>query len=184
MKKWNLLTASLCTTLFLSGCIGSSYDKDIVDFNHGRDTKEILKIFYDDWDWLFPGPDYSPEYILKHKIPGKELYQARYRGKLQIKVLRIDGQVAGFTTYYKKNFYEGQVQFVAVSQDFRRQGYGRRLTISAVKGLFALKCKKVFLFTRLSNTRARSLYESLGFKEVDRDDGFITYSVREKDFKG
>ena len=181
------IVAGLLATFALIGGIayyGLTSRDSIVHFVPERDTKAMLKIFYDDWYWLFPGPDYSPEYILKYRSPGQESGYHRYMGKLQIKVLRDGGKLAGFTTYYKKNFYEGQVQFVAVSPDFRRKGYGRLLTDYAVKGLFGMGCRKVSLLTRLNNKGARRLYEKIGFKEAWRDeDGFIYYSIVPSNFK-
>ncbi|MFC1845606.1 GNAT family N-acetyltransferase [Candidatus Dependentiae bacterium] len=159
----------------------------IISFVPERDTKEILKIFYDDWYWLFPGPNYDPEFILARQSPGKD-YHPRYHGKLNIRVIRQDGKLAGFTTYYKKNFYEGRVQFVAVSPDFRRRGYGRMLTVYGVKKLFADGCKKIGLVTRHNNP-ARRIYERLGFKYggylpgEKEEDGLVGYSLEEKDFK-
>ncbi|MCK5632450.1 GNAT family N-acetyltransferase [bacterium] len=183
-KKYLLSTAAFVLACIASVVYYKSFDSGpIVSFVEERDTKEILDIFYNDWYWLFPGPDYSPEFILKNKAPGKEWYQARYMGKLHIKVLRESGKVAGFTTFYKKNFYEGHIQFVAVAKDFRKKGYGQMLTEHAIKSLIDLGSKKITLLTRLNNTRARSIYERIGFKETRRDDGFIFYFITPKVFK-
>jgi len=158
----------------------------IVDFVYDRDAKEMLKLFYDDWYWLFPeneiSTNYSPEYILKHKAPSKENYMPRYRGKLNIKVLRKDGKLAGFTTYYKKNFYEGWVQFVSVSPDFRRRGYGKMLTEYATQALFDMGMTRVVLNTRTNNP-ARRIYERIGFKafSFDRDE-FVLYEITKDRF--
>ena len=157
----------------------------IVDFVYERDAQAMLKIFKDNWYWLFPGPDYSPDYILRHRSPGREPSRAAYRGKLHIKVLRENNDVAGFTTYYKENFYRGRVQFVAVSLTFRKKGYGRLLSDHAVKQLFALGCRKVILTTRINNHKALRIYERIGFKETSRDDeyGLIDFAISRKDFK-
>jgi len=157
----------------------------IVDFVYERDAQAVLKIFHADWDWLFPGPDYYPDYILKNRSPGEEPARVAYRGKLKIKVLRENGEIAGFTTYYKENFYTGRIQFVAVSSTFRKKGYGRLLTEYAIRQLFSMGCRKVILLTRIKNHRARRLYERIGFKETSRDDegGFINYSISPEDFK-
>jgi len=157
----------------------------IVDFVYDRDAQAVLKIFHADWDWLFPGPDYYPEYILKHRSPGEEPGRAAYRGKLKIKILRDNDKIAGFTTYYKENFYIGRIQFVAVASAFRKKGYGRLLTEYAIRQLFSLGCKKVVLLTRIKNVRARRLYERIGFKETGRDEegGFINYAISPENFK-
>lgn len=160
----------------------------ILPFVHERDSKEILKLFYDDWYWLFPGPreDYDPEFIVNHKSPGRD-YPSRYHGKLHIHVIREDGKLAGFTTFYKKNFYEGRVQFVAVSPNFRRKGYGKMLTEYGVRWLFEHGCKKVGLVTRHNNP-ARRIYERIGFKYrgyapgESGEDGLVSYSLTKEDF--
>ncbi len=185
------IVAVLVAALGLMGGIAyyskscAAVEGQIIDFNESRDTKAMLKIFYDDWYWLFPGSDYSPEYILKYRSPGAASYYTRYFGKLNIKVLRQNNTVAGFTTYYQENFYNGEIQFVAVSKDFRRKGYGKLLTEYAVKDLFKMGVKKVSLCTRLNNEGARRIYEKVGFKEIHRDeDGFIYYSIFPENFKG
>lgn len=183
------LFAALIAALALIGGISyfgtsSAEHGKIVDFDEARDMQECLKIFYDDWYWLFPGPDYSPEFILKYRSPGEPAYYARYQGKLIVKVLRDNNKVAGFTTYYQKNFYEGEIQFIAVAKEFRRKGYGKQLTEFAVKSLFDMGVQKVSILTRLGNEKARRIYERLGFQEESRDEEFIYYSVGRTDFKG
>jgi len=156
---------------------------EIIPFVHDRDAKEMLKIFYDDWYWLFPGDDYSPEYILKHQAPGKEWYQQKYKGKLSIRVVRKEGTIAGFTTFYKKNLYEGVVQFISVAPGFRRKGLATKLTVYAVDQLFKMGVMKVTLTTRMNNP-ARKIYEGMGFTETGRDgDEFIFYKIDEKTFR-
>jgi ribosomal protein S18 acetylase RimI-like enzyme len=164
---------------------GAVEQGQIVDFDAERDTQALLKIFNDNWYWLFPGPDYSPEYILKYHSPGQAPYYAQYFGKLHIKVLRDHDKAAGFTTYYQTNFYEGEIQFIAVDKEFRRKGYGRKLTEYAIRELLKMGVKKVLLTTRLDNAPARHTYEKVGFKEVEHDeDGFIYYAIVPEDFKG
>lgn len=187
-KRMTLIAVLIIALGVIGGFVyygkSSAEQGQIVDFNAERDTQAMLKIFYDDWYWLFPGPDYSPEYILKHHSPGSAPYYARYFGKLNIKVLRDQGTVAGFTTYYQANFYEGEIQFIAVSKDFRRKGYGKLLTEYAVRELFKMGVKKVNLLTRMNNAGARRIYERVGFKETSHDEEFINYSIVPEDFKG
>jgi len=160
----------------------------IIQFDYDRDAQQMLKIFYDDWYWLFPGEDYSPEHILKYKVPGKEWYQQKYRGKLNIKVIRKKGKIAGFTTYYKENLYEGVLQFISVSPDFRRQGLATLLTKYAVDQLFKMGVAKVTLTTRRNNP-ARKIYEGMGFTLTGHDgnvsayDQLVFYKIDEKTFR-
>jgi len=166
-------------------------DEKIVDFVYERDAQAVLKIIKDDWYWLFMPPysfPESPEYILKHRSPGPEPENVAHRGKLKIKVLRENDEVAGFVTYYKENFDTGEVQLLAVAPKFRKRGYGRRLIGYAIKKLFSMGCKKVSLLTRKDDHKARRLYERIGFKEIghyDHSSGrLIHYSLTRKGFKG
>ena len=188
-KRYFKIIAGASLALVLAGSIfyfRQASQGPVVDFVYERDAQAVLKIFNDNWYWLFPGPDYSPDYILRYRSPGEELSRVRYRGKLNIKVLRENNDVSGFTTYYKENFYRGRIQFVAISSAFRKRGYGRLLTEYAVRQLFAVGCRKVVLQTRTNNHKAMRLYERIGFKETSRDDedGFIFYAISGEDFKG
>lgn len=156
----------------------------VVEFNYDRDAQQVLQHFYNDWWWLFPGKDYSPEYILKHRVPGKEWYQQKYKGKLNIKVVRKDGKIAAFTTYYKRNSFEGVVQFIYVAPEFRRQGLATLLTKYAVDQLFKMGLPRVTLTTRINNP-ARKIYEGLGFISTggDQENGLIFYKIDENTFR-
>ncbi len=59
---------------------------------------------------------------------------------------------------------EGHILNLAVRPDRRRMGVGRMLALSALKGLYSLGCRTVFLEVRESNTAAKRLYESIGFR--------------------
>ena len=186
-NRYLKIIAGASLALVLAGSIfyfRQSSQGPVVDFVYERDVQAVLKIFHDNWYWLFPGPDYSPEYILKHRSPGQEPSRAAHRGKLNIKVMRENNEVTGFTTYYKENFYIGRLQFVAVSSAFRKRGYGRLLTEYAIRQLFSMDCRKVVLQTRTNNHKAMRIYERLGFKETSRDDEFISYAISRKDFEG
>ena len=104
------------------------------------------------------------------------------RGKLGIKAARESGKLAGFVTYWKINFYEGQIQWLVVDSRFRKKGYGRKLLQYAVDDLFAQGCQVVELQTRLNNAAGISLYKKVGFVETDRDEkkGLIWFQVKKK----
>jgi ribosomal protein S18 acetylase RimI-like enzyme len=91
-------------------------------------------------------------------------------------VAEVDGIYAGFLYWHigKKPFFAPRVtrfahiREVQVVKTFRRQGVGKKLTLSALRRLKALGVRNVFLATSETNRVARRLYESLGFKVYRR----------------
>jgi ribosomal protein S18 acetylase RimI-like enzyme len=62
-----------------------------------------------------------------------------------------------------------------VDKDARGKGYAKALVNDALQTLFAQGCVKVSLDTRTGNTRARSLYSSLGFQLLEVDDDYVHF---------
>jgi len=159
----------------------SKEKSQIYDFNYARDSKDILEMFDKDWSWLVADmtpEEYSADFMLRNRTP-YQYPDTSHFGKLQIKVLRKDGKVAGFTAYWKENFYKAQILYVAVAREFRRQGIGKKLTKYAVQDLFKQNCQVIWLVTRTKNV-ARKLYENLGFKLYKEIPGFVYYELRKK----
>src|SRR5579872_1457124 len=91
----------------------------IYTFQENRDLEDMINLFVKDWYWL-SNRDYSREnveFALKTHSPNE--YEPRYFGKMQIKVLRENGNLVGFITYYMLNFYEGKILFLAVNPEYR-----------------------------------------------------------------
>lgn len=84
------------------------------------------------------------------------------KGELEkILVYEEKGAVVGFIDYYK--LYETlEVLYIAVREDYRRKGIGKRL-ISSLLNDEVFKC---LLEVKISNESAIKFYESLGFKSV------------------
>ncbi|HRN78239.1 MAG TPA: GNAT family N-acetyltransferase [Candidatus Dependentiae bacterium] len=145
-------------------------------YDEARDLESILKLFQENWYWLIASrPDYSreyAEYFFKYRAPTRNPLHA---GILQIKVLRVDNQLAGFTAYYKENPQVGILLFLAVDPIFRGKGYGEQLARFAVNDLIAQGAKKIQLVTRTVNFAAQKIYKRLGFQEVYRDDEGYVY---------
>ena len=57
---------------------------------------------------------------------------------------------------------------LAVAPEARRQGTGRALVLALVDALTEKGSHSLMLEVRVSNTPARTLYESLGFSQVGR----------------
>ena len=148
----------------------------ILDYDEARDTAEILDIFKKDWYWLISSEDYSPEFMLKNRAP--KMHDPRYYGKLIIKVMYDNNQFVGFTTYYMKNFFIGQILFVAVKQELRGKGYAQKLTKYAIEDLKKHGATMITLLTRSANTAAQAVYKKLGFNVTFEEDGFVYFDMR------
>ncbi len=145
----------------------------IYPYDEKRDRAEILEIFKNDKYWLLSSPDYSPEFMLKHRAPNMEY---RYFGKLNIDVYREPNKLAGFVAYYMKEPTLGFLLFLDVIPEFRGKEKGRhaeRLLYHAFRKLKEMGATQIQILTRLSNIRAQKVYRRVGFRDLFEDDGFI-----------
>ena len=144
----------------------------IVEFDYDRDKDFIHKVSQKNWYWLFLGDKYPLEFMMKERAPN---YDPRYLGKLNIKVLREDGEDRAFVAYFKKKFNVGQLLFLAVDEKYRGKGYAKRLLDYVCSDFKKQGCSKIWFPTRITNYRAEGLYKGLGFHEVDRNDIHIFF---------
>ncbi len=144
----------------------------IEDFDLARDAKDFKEMVKTDIYWL-NAFDMDVDYLMTTRSPDKS---SRYFGKLFIKVMRDNGQLAGFITYFKEKFYVGHIQLIAVNKKFRGKHYGQQLVRYAMDQLMSMGCTKIELITWVSNVWAQKIYERLGFTKVNIDNnGIITY---------
>ena len=148
----------------------------IQDYNEARDTQDILEIFKADKYWLLSSPDYSPEHMLSTRSPNKD--DARYFGKLSIKVLREADKLVGFVAYYMKNFFIGTVLFLDVKPKFRGKGYAQQLMRYAIDELKKQGASIVTLVTRSENHSAQAVYKKMGFTKTLEEDGYVYFDLR------
>jgi GNAT superfamily N-acetyltransferase len=85
-------------------------------------------------------------------------------GAIEVRVAEHDGRVAGFVVFGCETPSCGEIKFLAVREDCRRNGWGRRLLLGALQALAETSCDRVMLSVDDSNGNARSLYESVGFR--------------------
>lgn len=78
----------------------------------------------------------------------------------------IDGKVMGSVMVGYEG-HRGWINYLAVSPNFQRRGYGRKLVEKAVDELKKLGCPKINLQVRRSNVQVIEFYKHLGFKEDD-----------------
>jgi ribosomal-protein-alanine N-acetyltransferase len=100
---------------------------------------------------------------------GRTMEQARAilsdREAHEVYVAVHDGAVVGFVILVLKGAFVGYIRTIAVRGDWRSRGVGRRLIRFAEERIFR-ESPNVFLCVSSFNTRARSLYERLGYEMV------------------
>ena len=79
-------------------------------------------------------------------------------------VAAVDGRIAGFAVARRVAEDESELLNLAVDPAFRRRGIARHL----LRTLTARFAGALWLEVRESNIRARKLYETLGFTEMNR----------------
>ncbi|MCD6558952.1 MAG: ribosomal protein S18-alanine N-acetyltransferase [Palaeococcus sp.] len=89
-------------------------------------------------------------------------------------VAEYNGRVVGYVMGYLKPDLEGHIMSIAVNPEYRGNGIGRALMITAIDKLIKLGARYIGLEVRVSNGRAIKLYERLGFKIVKRIYGYYS----------
>lgn len=69
---------------------------------------------------------------------------------------------------------EAHITTLATRNDYRRQGIGERLLISAIEMAMQLSAKVVTLEVRLSNKEAQALYQKYGFRKIGIRQGYYS----------
>ena len=150
----------------------------VEDYDPARDKQHIINLFNEDHYWLTVNDDYDIEHMLNTHSPNK--YETRYFGKMPIKVIRDNGQVAAWSTYYMRSIYEGKILFVDVHPEYRKKRYARRLMQFAECDLRRQGAHKVTLATRTSNKAAQVAYERMGYTKSGISEGFVYYEKKLK----
>jgi ribosomal protein S18 acetylase RimI-like enzyme len=83
----------------------------------------------------------------------------------EIWVARLGGEIAGFVILNMKGGFVGYIQTICVAAASRGSGLGTRIMQFAEERIFR-ESPNVFLCVSSFNTRARELYERLGYKVV------------------
>ncbi len=82
-------------------------------------------------------------------------------------LMEVDGKVVGFAGGWVV-LDESQITNIAISEESRGKGYGKRLTHALLQYLSNLGACMTTLEVRQSNLRAIHVYESLGFFKVGK----------------
>ena len=63
--------------------------------------------------------------------------------------------------------HRGWINYLAVTPEHQRHGYGKKLVQKAIEELKKIGCQKINLQVRRNNTKGVNFYKHLGFKEDD-----------------
>ncbi len=146
----------------------------IFDYKPSRDRAFLINLFNENRYWLVGESikDFSAEYTLDNKASSRNPMD---KNNLIIKVQVEDGKPAGLVAYRILKLLEAQILYLVVDQKYRGKGYAKNLLEYALGDLKKRDMNMAWLITRMGNKPARSLYESLAFKEFWSDDKFIKY---------
>ena len=102
----------------------------------------------------FPTP--WPRRVFEREIGSKKSYN---------RVIRFGGMVVGYIVTWTI-YDEVHILNVAVHPDFRNMGLGERLLRECISHSAGNGMKYAILEVRVSNTKARNLYEKMGFRVI------------------
>ena len=91
-------------------------------------------------------------------------------------VARQDGAVRGFIILNMRGAFVGYIRSICVAADARGSGLGSQLVAFAEERIFR-QSPNVFLCVTSFNTRARALYERLGYEAVGELRDYIVEGV-------
>lgn len=91
--------------------------------------------------------------------------------RAQYFVVVEDDEVVGFVgTWLLAD--EGHITNIAVTTEKRGKGYGKLLTLEAIKSLQERQASYIILEVRVSNEKAINLYKSVGFRIIQLRKGY------------
>ncbi len=102
---------------------------------------------------------------------GAFLYEMQQNRVARCWVMREPGRVVGYLCLWEVAD-EFHITNIAVHPSFRRQGIGRALLQGVLEDARQRKLRLVVLEVRPSNTEARTLYETFGFRVIGRRRGY------------
>ncbi len=163
----SLLAALTVLTIFYirndqnkNGVVIRPYDQD-------KDFQAIVNLVNANKYWVSERADFSAERMLLTKTPTNEPDR---KGIVMIEVAEVEGQTAGFISYYRKSPEHGYIWVLAVDKNFRGRHLGESLVTHVITYFKSVGANYVTLNTRTNNKPALSLYKKIGFLEQSRDD--------------
>jgi len=136
---------------------------EVVPLDVARDTKAVLDLFRTNMYWLCADPHCTAEQLLRYVV---QLSKSHSIDQLTLKVLRHQGQLAGFIAYQRESADQGKILLLAVPEQARGKGHGMVLIQHAFDALTQQGVKDIVLDTSVDNVTAQRLYQRAGFKNL------------------
>lgn len=126
-------------------------------------------------------PDYEAAFLKLHEMAFPDTYYGakqildRLNGNRRLFAAVDHGELAGYVyVEAEPEFREGSIEYIAVSGDFRRRGYGKKLLARALRYLFEnVGAEEISLCVSRDNIGAIRLYESMGFETEHQLAAFV-----------
>jgi len=97
-----------------------------------------------------------------------------YRPELDVVVVAPGGGFAAMALgWFDPDNLVGELEPVGTAPDYRRLGLARAASLEALRRLRAAGARSAVIYALPANAGSVELYASLGFREVDRNIGFV-----------
>ena len=139
-------------------------ENDIIIRNAGTGDCDQLATWWNDGNVMahagFPlGLNTTAEEIRTHIAEDTDETKRRL-------IIEYRGQSIGEMSYYNKGNHVAEIGIKICDPTYQEKGLGRVILSLLIHELFSLGYSKIILDTDLKNTRARHVYEKLGFHRV------------------
>ena len=103
---------------------------------------------------------------LEDRVKDINAYTEKLSHNARVLCQYVDDECTGFSAYYANdtNTKTGYITLIAVHEDFRRQGFGRKLIRECFDDMMKSEMRRVRLEVRKDNTAAIEFYKSEGFR--------------------
>ena len=172
MKSMN----SRLTAIVLLLSLTFPAEPSIMPFTYASDIKPVETLIKKEWRRLFWMSEYNQALIttiFKNQHPGDPAARAQ---QLFISVLKEEGALRGFITYYYSSPQTGHIELLCVDPDYQGFGYGKKL-VTHVEHFFAANgCTLLQLYVYTSNPHAIQFYTHRGFTIKKKNPGYLLLS--------
>ncbi|HAT1802590.1 TPA: GNAT family N-acetyltransferase [Legionella pneumophila] len=133
------------------------------------DAEAIASVHVHSWKKAYQ--QFIPEIVLNSlSIPERtQLWNELLNNGLTVLVLEIDNQIIGFASICTfrdgiEDNSKGEISAIYIHPNFWHQGFGKKLSLAALKTLKELGYTEALLWVLSDNHQARSFYEGMGFE--------------------
>lgn len=137
----------------------------VITFLEEKDLNEIVAIE----EGSFPQPWTYNMFERETKLPFSRFFVMKIKDSLKI---------MGYAGYWVID-QEAHLTNLAISAEFRRQGWGKFLLTYVLEYAKSEMLNKINLEVRVSNKAAQNLYQEMGFALVSRRKGYYPYPQME-----